>query len=778
MAKKDKEEKKEKQARLNLDGLDMEEIVEQMNAKYGENTLALASEALGLKVRFISTGVYDLDFGLGGGIPENRLTELRGPFSSLKSTISYKVITNFQHKYEDGMAFFEDREHSFDPVYARRCGVDLTRLLIINSDSGEQAIDILADLISVRKRSILAVVDSVAALVPSAELESSAEQQFQGLHPRLVNKMMRILTSGMKRNLYDNEAPTITVLLTNQLREKTGVIYGCLRGDVRIPFTDGTNALMRDVVKQRIKKSVWTYSLKEDKFKPAKIINWFYNGKVDKPSDYLHLKFSGACSKNGSLGVMVTPDHKVLTSLGWKKAGELADGDLVLSSFPSRLNGTLLSFLLGVTCGDSYLDKGSTSSANLRLEDTHNPDYVEWKKEKLSSFLHFRKTRVFNHQRNQEYLAWTSQREPCLAHLRDSINGRNFLLSVLKNPAFSWLSLAVWFMDDGSTIFRDRKSRENEKQRLSLNMKRFSNNKMELRFVHNWFFSHGMFCRLKLKYGNLVFTVEGARKLCEKIAHFIPPTMQYKLLPEYRGRYVPFDLSSRLQKEEKFLPVKISKAKRVGGCLDKYDLAVEGIHNYLAGGKENGVVVHNSPETTPGGRGKDFAYSVMIRFSSSPGNKMMMKVSQNGITRELKFGQEVDFNISKNKVSGSQYEQGTFTYYTRPYKGHSPFTFNNEDSLFRYGAFFGIIKCIVEKKSVRYKYKNIGPYVDSKFPTALIGKTELCNELYEKILQAVLQEQSEGHEPEDIELTIEETEKEEDEGPKLKSRKLKIRMGK
>lgn len=217
--------KKEKSSRLDLKGQSIDAIINQLNKKYGENTLVKASEAVGLKVKFISTGVYALDLATGGGIPENRITELRGPFSTLKSTVCYKTIANFHKTYPEGIAFYEDGEQSFDPEYAGNVGVDCERVVVINSDSGEQAVDVMTECLDIGV-DVLVIIDSIATLVPSAEIEASMDQQFQGLHPRLVNRMLRMLRGHMKRNLYDSTAPKATVVATNQMRDKIGVVYG------------------------------------------------------------------------------------------------------------------------------------------------------------------------------------------------------------------------------------------------------------------------------------------------------------------------------------------------------------------------------------------------------------------------------------------------------------------------------------------------------------------------------------------------------------------------
>jgi recombination protein RecA len=216
---------KKEQVQLNLKGLSFKAIAKQINSVYGANTLAIASEAEGLIVQFFSTGVYAIDLVTGGGIPKNRITEIFGAYSALKSTVVYNTIANFQRAHPEGKAFVEDGELSFDPNYSKLCGCDNDRIGILNADSGEQAIDVIRQLMS-DNVDLFFAIDSIASLVPTAEIESSAEQQFQGLHPRLVGKLMRLLRGGMKRNMYDMDAAKITVVATNQTREKIGVMYG------------------------------------------------------------------------------------------------------------------------------------------------------------------------------------------------------------------------------------------------------------------------------------------------------------------------------------------------------------------------------------------------------------------------------------------------------------------------------------------------------------------------------------------------------------------------
>ena len=164
----------------------------------------------------IETGALTLDIALGGGIPKGRIVEIFGPESSGKSTLCLSVIANAQAA--GGICGFIDAEHALDPVYGRTLGVDFDELIFSQPDYGEQAIDIATKLVRTGSLAVL-VVDSVAALTPKAELEGDMEDSQMGLLPRLMAKAMRRLVG------IANETGT-TIIFTNQLREKIGVMFG------------------------------------------------------------------------------------------------------------------------------------------------------------------------------------------------------------------------------------------------------------------------------------------------------------------------------------------------------------------------------------------------------------------------------------------------------------------------------------------------------------------------------------------------------------------------
>jgi len=259
--------KEKKSARTDLSGLDDSEIVTLLNTKYGENTLIVANDALGMTIEFLSTGCYDIDFATLGGIPENRVTEIRGAFSALKTTLCLGTIISFQKKRKKGFVGFIDVERSFDPVYAASLGIDLSRLVIVNPDSGEQAGDLIMDLMSTGRHTLL-VIDSIAAMTPTAEIEGSLDNQFMGIHPRLINRVMRMAVTNIKRSLYDKSMPTTTVLAINQLRQKIGIMFGnpeTTPGGLGKDFayslilrvmSSKTNAIMEERTRNGVKRSV------------------------------------------------------------------------------------------------------------------------------------------------------------------------------------------------------------------------------------------------------------------------------------------------------------------------------------------------------------------------------------------------------------------------------------------------------------------------------------------------------------------------------------------
>jgi recombination protein RecA len=193
-------------------GLAMETIEKQ----FGKGSIMKMGQAHAVKVECIPTGSLSLDLALGGGIPKGRIIEIYGPESSGKTTLTLHAIAEIQKM--GGTAAFIDAEHALDPSYAKRLGVDVENLLLSQPDNGEQALEITETL--VRSNAVdLIVVDSVAALVPRAEIEGDMGDSHMGLQARLMSQALRKLTGVISRS-------NTTVIFINQIRMKIGVMFG------------------------------------------------------------------------------------------------------------------------------------------------------------------------------------------------------------------------------------------------------------------------------------------------------------------------------------------------------------------------------------------------------------------------------------------------------------------------------------------------------------------------------------------------------------------------
>jgi recombination protein RecA len=198
-------------------GKAVEAAILAIEKQFGRGSIMRLGSAERQQVEFIPSGSIALDLALGvGGIPRGRVTEIFGPESSGKTTVCQHVIAEAQKR--GGVAAFIDVEHALDPGYARACGVNVDELLVSQPDTGEQALEITETLI--RSGGIdVVVVDSVAALVPRAEIEGEMGDSFVGIQARLMSQALRKLTGAVSRS-------NTSLIFTNQLREKIGVMFG------------------------------------------------------------------------------------------------------------------------------------------------------------------------------------------------------------------------------------------------------------------------------------------------------------------------------------------------------------------------------------------------------------------------------------------------------------------------------------------------------------------------------------------------------------------------
>lgn len=190
--------------------------VAQIEKQFGAGSIMKLGEGHKIDVETISTGALSLDLALGGGLPKGRIVEIYGPESSGKTTLALHAVAEVQK--QGGVAAFVDAEHALDPEYAGRIGVNLDTLLISQPDTGEQALEITETLVRSSAVDII-VVDSVAALVPRAEIEGEMGDSHMGLQARLMSQALRKLTGVISKS-------NCTVIFINQLRMKIGVMFG------------------------------------------------------------------------------------------------------------------------------------------------------------------------------------------------------------------------------------------------------------------------------------------------------------------------------------------------------------------------------------------------------------------------------------------------------------------------------------------------------------------------------------------------------------------------
>jgi recombination protein RecA len=268
----------------------LEQTISSIIKRFGDGSIMKLGEAQHLDVAVIPTGSLSLDLALGvGGIPRGRVTEIFGPESSGKTTVCQHVVAQAQKL--GGLCAFIDMEHALDPEYAARCGVDVDNLYVAQPDTGEQALEIAEALIRSGTMDVV-VIDSVAALVPRAEIEGDMGEAHMGLMARLMSQALRKLSGAIKQS-------NTAVIFTNQLREKIGVMFGnpetttggnalkfyaTIRLDVRrLEAIKSGNEVIGNRVRVRVKKNKVAPPFGEAEF------DIMYNSGISMVGDLLDL---------------------------------------------------------------------------------------------------------------------------------------------------------------------------------------------------------------------------------------------------------------------------------------------------------------------------------------------------------------------------------------------------------------------------------------------------------------------------------------------------------
>ncbi len=604
--------------------LDM--AVSQIERQFGKGAIMKMGEAANRKVDVISTGALALDLALGiGGVPRGRIVELYGPESSGKTSLALHIVAEAQRN--GGIAAFIDAEHALDPVYAKAIGVDVDELLISQPDTGEQALEIADMLIRSGALDVL-VIDSVAALVPRAEIEGEMGDTHVGLQARLMSQALRKLAGTLNKS-------RTTAVFINQLREKIGVMFGCLSWETPVTLADGSTERIGKIVNQRMAVEVLSYDAELGKVVPRKVTNWFDNGRTE---EFLRIRTARPTGRGNLPILRCTPNHKVRTPSGWKEAQTLRPGDRVLRPVPKVLSDQQWEVLLGGLMGDGALSANQNGLA-ARFRWGHGSSQEQYGDWKASLFPNVAITRTKN---AKGATFWDLSPLAELAELRSAVyvGGRKVLnWDYLKR--LTPLSLAVWYMDDATFIPRSKGHQERTKggsgkvEICVEAMEATTRERLRDYLMDTWGIDATLAAKGRRQIAYLRFSTSETVKLQALIAPYVHHSMGHKLLPRFQGRFgvVPQVVEQTVE----LMPVPILDIEKVppkSNHTHRFDIEVEGSHNYFAGG----VMVHNSPETTPGGRALKFYSSVRLDIrrietikdgTDSVGNRVKVKVAKN-----------------------------------------------------------------------------------------------------------------------------------------------------
>lgn len=561
----------------------LDDAVKEIRKSYGAGSIRVLSDHSAAEpVEVISTGCSAINEITGiGGVPRGRIIEIYGPESGGKTTLALQIVREAQ--LLKGIAAYIDVEQALDIDYARKLGVDVDNLLMSQPDNGEEALEIALTLIKSGAVHVI-VVDSVAALVPKSELEGDMGDPQMGLQARLMSQALRKLVAAVK------QSGTVLIFI-NQVRDKIGVMFGCFHYNTRVVLADGTTEKIGKIVNQRLPVEVLSVS-SDGSIEPRPVIAYHNNGKT---KSFLAFEIE-TDEGSGKRKFSVTENHLIrMPAGGDKAASELKVGDYVLDVRQSYiLSNSQTSLLVGSALGDGSL-RGTAVRFGHGLKQSA---YLKWKYQSLKSVVNSleygKKSIGFDTKSlRQEWFKFSPFGKKKRHRKLDSR-----FLDMLDTRA-----IAVWYQDDGTFSGSFEKWGKGKAEIACKSFSNFQKLQVADKLVYLGF------PRPTITNNGFLFSGQRCAAFQEKIAPFVHPSMKYKIHPRISiGQRCFVDDSA--YPSLILCPAKILKKyqKPQTRGMNRFDLTVDINHNYLA----DHIVVHNSPETTTGGRALKFYASLRI----------------------------------------------------------------------------------------------------------------------------------------------------------------------
>jgi recombination protein RecA len=413
----------------------------------------------------------------------------------------------------------------------------------------------------------------------------------------------------------------------------------------RVTLADGTQEKIGKIVNQQLDVEVLSYDPDSGEIVPRRIVNWFNNGRAERFLQFTVAKSGG----NGRAQFAATENHLIQTPGGYRPAGELIAGDRVIVAEPKLLSDQQIQLILGSLMGDGNLSPNRRDRSGTRFRLGHGVKqaaYLDWKVSLLANIGCARTTNA----KGAVFADFTPL--PELAELHDAVyfgDGKKHLSwDYLK--ALTPLALAVWYMDDGCFTVRSKGLQERTEGgsgRIEICVEAMSPGTRE-RLVQYLRDTHGLDVKLlergALKKAVLQLTTAASAKFQKLVAPYVHPSMDYKLLPRFRDRFsvVPeFVPATVCPQPARILDIHVKPPTR---SMNRFDIEVEGGHNYFV----DGVMVHNSPETTTGGKALKFYASVRLDIrrietlkdgTDAVGSRTKVKIVKNKMSPPFKIAE-------------------------------------------------------------------------------------------------------------------------------------------